>query len=185
MAHTRKFRSSFRGGQRRKKTWVQAMATIGSGSTLQPLIVVPTVGPPAVDAFARIVDIFIPGSPDNNQIPTESTVLRIRGQLNVEKSTAAGLTIGFGICVMDLPQVPADSDDLPGPLSSPEWDGWMFMRGPSEFAPLDVNATQYDVKAMRKVEGGQRLAFVSEVYSDDGVGAGNITYSARVLLALP
>jgi len=189
MARARRFRSSFRGGQRRKKTWIQALTLSGPGGQLIPMIITPALTVPGVDSFARIVDTFQPASPDSNGLPTESTVLRIRGQVSVGKSQGGGGTdkqVGFGICVMDLPSIPADSDDLPGPLSAPEWDGWMFVRGPSEFSAVTVNDSIYDVKAMRKVEGGQRLAFVTEVYSEDGTDVSpTSTYTARVLLALP
>jgi len=189
MARARRFRSSFRGGQRRKKTWIQALVVSDVGGQLLPGIEVPDITPGA-DSFARIVDTFVPGSADDNGLPTESTVLRIRGQVSIAKSTlqgaGAGSQVAFGICVLDLPNVPGDTDDLPGPMSAPEWDGWMFVRGPSLFDSVDVESTKFDVKAMRKVEGGQRLAFVTEVYQE-GLNASQnpIFYSARVLLALP
>jgi len=192
MAHRRNFRSSFRGGQRRKKTWVQALQPAdGPGGSLQltPFLQQIQLTPVAADTYLRVADVFTPGSPSENGIPTESTVLRIRGQVEVAKSTLAGgddQLFAFGICVIDLPSFPTSTDDLPGPMSAPEWDGWMFIRGPSLFGPLDVNATAYDVKAMRKIEGGQRLAFIQEAYSQDGTAIMSGTnFSARVLLALP
>jgi len=189
MAHRRRFRSSFRNGsQRRKKTWVQALELSGPGGTLVPLIQPPAITP-AVDGYARVVDIFLPGSPSENAIPTESTVLRIRGFVEVGKSVlATGMDQiqAFGICVLDLPNDPGDTDDLPGPMSAPEWDGWMFLRGPTTQSPVDIMGTPYDVKAMRKLDGGQRLCFVSESYSEDGtLDFPVIWYTARVLLALP
>ncbi len=188
MAHRR---GSFRGRAatpRRKKTWVQALLPAGVGVLEQPWIQVPDITPTA-EGFFRVVDLFPPGAANENKIPTESTVLRIRGQVTVPKSAAAALFTAqaWGVCVLDLPTDPLTSDDIPGPLSAPEWDGWMFIRGPSDQVAVDVQGTMYDVKAMRKVEGGKRLAFVSELYADavSGTPQQMPTYSARVLLALP
>jgi len=174
---------------RRKKTWVQALIPAGSGLQLTPLIITPAIIP-AADSFARVVAIFQVGDANDNDIPTESTVLRIRGHVEINKSTFSGADIdqeiGFGICVMDLPTVPFFTDDLPGPLSAPEWDGWMFVRGPSLQASVDIAGTVLDVKAMRKIEGGKRLAIVTEVYSRLGVQESiPSVFSVRALLALP
>jgi len=188
MARARRFPSSFRGGQRRKKTWIQALVASQIGGVGVPGIDVPNFGTP-VDGFARVVDTMIPGgSTDENQLPAESTVLRVRGQVSIEKSVVGAneTQIAFGICVLDLPNVPADTDDLPGPMSAPEWDGWMFVRGPSVLSAVTITDSVFDVKAMRKVEGGQRLAFVTEAYTFDGASVANpVYYSARILLALP
>jgi len=189
MAHPRRSFGPRGRTPRRKKTWVQAVVEAGVGLQLTPLILTGALIP-GVDSFAREVAVFQAGSSSDNFIPTESTVLRIRGQVEINKSTVSGADIdqeiGFGIATMDLPTLPFFTDDLPGSLSAPEWDGWMFVRGPSLQASVDIVGTMFDVKAMRKIEGGKRLVFVTEVYSRLGVQENTpSTFSARGLLALP
>jgi len=186
MAHRRSFRGTRT--PRRKKSWVQATSFLSGGAKLQPLIVVPQLVPAFADEFTKIVDFFTAGSVGEGKVPSESTVLRIRGQLTLAKSNSINTAVtAFGIAVIDNLDLAINTDSLPGPLSAPNWDGWMFIRGPSDQASVDVESTRYDVKAMRKIEGGANLAFVTEYYtvgttvSDDPP----VLYTARVLLALP
>jgi len=189
MAHRR---SGFRGrgiseSQRRKKVWIDMNVGLGigldisGGALLPPDLVAPG------DSLAALV---FPSS--LNQSFAESTVLRIRGALDVPKSTyqasgAGNVIHAFGIGLVSE-QASEVVSAIPNPATATgyDWDGWMFVRQ-SSASSLDANATVVDVKSMRKWRSGDSIVFVAGMAT--GIGGGAVGpefgFSLRGLFLLP
>ena len=173
MAHARR---SFRGrgisdSQRRKKSWIQVTGpTTGSdGVSANPDIQTPNINMFILeDLVGGVVDqglghsIGLISDPVLDKVPAESTILRIRGSMNLPKNivlvnVVTNLVIGIGVMETGAAQLGA----FPNP-ATPEggaWDGWMFYRS-QQAGSLDANATVFDVKSMRKVESGSSIIIV-------------------------
>jgi len=197
-------RGSFRGrgisdSQRRKKVWLQivspATGTDGVFSTLENSpnmnLVIPDTGMvpgPSVGSSLGLVS-----DPTIDKIPPESTILRIRGSLNLPKNEL-GLrditTFAVGIGVMEATAAALGAFPNPATPDGGAWDGWMFYRS-QQAGALDANATFFDVKSMRKVQSGQAVILVFGGYqatSDGGnvvVPETQMQINMRVLILLP
>jgi len=196
MAHRRG--GSFRGrgiseSQRRKRSWFSADGAILVGSDLAATSLTPATlsGPGQTIAVLNF-------SASDNKLE-ESTILRIRGYVEVPKSvvntSSAGNTsvFAFGIGVVSDEAAKSVTglsgfDAVPNPAtaSGVDWDGWMFLRSSNQ-SPVDVTGTILDVKAMRKWKSGDSLVFVAGAATDvaGGVTAQQFTMSLRMLLLLP
>jgi len=128
-----------------------------------------------------------------NPILEQSTVLRIRGSIDVQKSIwadAAGQSTGiaFGICVMsEVAAVAVDGIPNPASQTGADWDGWMFLRS-STLDTVEFNAGNVDVKAKRKIKSGDALVYVVGMATDivaGTAGPGAIFGTFRILLLLP
>jgi len=195
---------SFRGRgisetQRRKKKWVNVLAPALSGSGVSTTqltgnirINLP-VATPVSDVFSSSGAIV--STIDGDRFPSESTVLRIRGSLNLLKNAIPGtgevIQFAFGIGVME--GTAADLGAFPNP-ATPEgggWDGWMFFRS-QQAGALDANAAIFDVKSMRKIQSGNVIFFVFGQHIVDVTGgvlpdtsSVNFEFNARSLIFLP
>jgi len=149
-------------------------------------------GSPAEQAFAYAFD-----AGDIAGIQAESTLMRIRGSLLMEKNTVAGaieghVTFAFGIAVVESTNLLGPFTKFPNPANpvGAQWDGWMFYRSINT-AILDAEASIIDVKSMRKIQSGYSLIFVYGGYasSDDDANvttpALQATLTARGLFLLP
>jgi len=123
----------------------------------------------------------------------ESTLLRIRGSLGLEKNSEVGVELfvhAFGIGVMET--TAANLGAFPNPASplGADWDGWMFYRS-IHSSVVDAAGSIIDVKAMRKIQSGYSLIFVAGVYAstvDDSnatAPAINAQFTGRGLFLLP
>jgi len=180
-------RSSFRprGGitesQRRKKSWfsVQPPSDIFGFSLLPPDI-----------AFAG--STLALAIADGLGTPTliESTLLRIRGAVEVPKSivgTGGNSDIfAFGIGYVTNEAALAGAVPNPATASGADWDGWIFLRTSGQ-AALDITGTVMDSKAMRKWKSGTSLVFVAGLATDQIVGTIGQPFEvqARLLFMLP
>jgi len=156
---------------RRKKTWTGlgvdssgVLATLPNQVTLQvPALVAGNTSALAL-AFVSSAGGF-----------EESTLIRIRGQLTVPKSTVgsaadAGAVFAFGCGFVSFEAASVGAVPNPALAEGASWDGWMFYR--SGFADVvDPQGGTFDVKAMRKFDGGQVFCFVAGV----ATGSGGIT----------
>jgi len=181
MGHRRSFRSGRSGisdAQRRKKTW-SAVALQGfecDGLTIIPAT--PVIGT-ATLALAQIrssVAIEF----------VEGTILRIRGSLDVGKTSPGANTEAFGIAFVS--DEAADAGVVPNPatVAGASWDGWMFYRS-NVLSAVSSDGSILDSKAMRKWDGGQSLVLVSGACTESGspgVPVGT-QISARFLFLLP
>jgi len=170
--------------QRRKKAWidmnVQAANGIDqSGGGFRPSDIIGAGDSTAILQF--------PSQPGF----IESTILRIRGTLNVPKSsysnTAAMNTINcFGIGVVSDQAASAGAVPNPATATGYDWDGWLFLRQASS-EPLEPNSEIVDVKAMRKWQSGDSIIFVAGFSTSDPGGATAVitTFSLRGLFLLP
>jgi len=187
MAHRR---GTFRGrggvsqSQRRKKMWVNvnpnATDDIAGGELDIPAGVAPG---------NTFTSVFLPST--LNESFRESTILRIRGWLDLEKSTITDPPVtvfAFGICmVSDEAAGLGSTGSVPNPatISGQDWDGWMFLRSSTQ-APVDITGTILDVKAMRKWQSGQSVLFGFGRASDAATPtAGVCKFNVRMLLLLP
>jgi len=124
----------------------------------------------------------------------ESTILRIRGSLTVPKSifgTAGGgattiFKFGIGL-VSDTAALITDGIPNPATATGVDWDGWMFLRGSSDQAPVDIQGTMVDVKAMRKWKSGDSIVLVAGMATDVAAGASGVAFDGalRGLFLLP
>jgi len=165
MAHRRGF--SGRGGrgisdsQRRKKTW-ESMdnSFLGTEDVIGTQLL-----PPGLIAAGESASILAFSTADNPSF-AESTILRIRGYVDVPKSTtdtgvAFQTAFAFGIGIVT--EQAADSViGIPNPatITGQDWDGWLFLRSSNQIA-LDITGTMLDVKAMRKWKGGESIVLVA------------------------
>jgi len=186
MAHRRSFAPRGRGvsqSQRRKKTW-QSVGVTGQqavGIALTP----PT---PSVQGEGTVAVAGIT-STDGAQF-VEGTILRIRGSLDLPKSTPLSSLLGdanaFGIGFVTDEAFAASAVPNPADASGADWDGWLFYRS----TPLDTveaNAGIVDSKSMRKWEDGMTLVLVAGYVDDSAVPVGTaaFTFIGRILILLP
>ncbi len=135
-------------------------------------------------------------------LESEVTIVRIRGQVNLQLMLATnsgdGFTGALGLGIVNSQAFAAGAASIPGPHSQPEWEGWMWhqffhMRGvaaQAQGADVSRNVTadrviEVDTKAMRKFSDNQILFGMIELV--DETGTANITTVAdtRVLFKLP
>jgi len=178
--------------QRRKKSW-GAFAVINSpAGVVSPTIALTTLdlsglASPAEDVLGAV---FNPTG-----IPAESTLLRIRGSLLVEKnsqSVTTLFTLAYGIGVMESGAALQGAFPNPASPAGANWDGWMFYRSINT-SILDAEAAIIDVKSMRKIESGYSLFFAYGAYAmttDDATigsvaAASTSLITARGLFLLP
>lgn len=196
MAH----RGTFRGrgitqSQRRKKTWlpIQGPATtdgiLFGDQTLNIQFIAPT-GPLLNSPQDQLVGFF--SFPD--ELPEESTILRIRGSLEVVKNaTGVGFVdnFAFGIGVME--RTAAEQGAVPNPATpqGAAWDGWMFYRS-SQLPTVEAQASIVDVKSMRKMQGGNALIIVAgsqrsteSPLASAAAPAIDASFNGRFLILLP
>jgi len=201
MAH----RGSFRGrsgisqSQRRKKSWVQVTGpTIGTDGSVNldkqtPSInlVVPTTSQGAVDVAVASAGVF--SDPVADKIPAESTILRLRGSVNLPKNSFTVTTVenyAIGIGVMESGAAALGAFPNPATPEGGAWDGWMWFRS-QQAGSLDANASVVDVKSMRKIQSGQSMIVVVGEYltRTDGAVATTLAFSVqinlRALILLP
>jgi len=106
-----------------------------------------------------------------NAIQPESTLLRIRGSIELGKNAVSDTgslvvitTRAFGIGVMETTAALKSAFPNPASPEGANWDGWMFYRSIAQGA-VDANGGIVDVKAMRKIESGYSLVMAMGVYS--------------------
>jgi len=119
----------------------------------------------------------------------ESTLLRIRGTVSVEKSAyfpSVAEIQAFGIGIVSDQAAEALAVPNPATATGYDWDGWMFLRQSSEIA-VDVQGTMMDVKSMRKWQSGDSIVFVAGAATDNPAGftATQLLFSLRGLFLLP
>jgi len=201
MAHARR---SFRGrgisdSQRRKKSWVQITGPLVNinGVAADPDIQTPNLVLDLPQTLAttnpegQSIGLF--SDPTLDKVPPESTILRVRGSLNLPKNTVESIenhNFAFGIGVMEATAAALGAFPNPATPEGGAWDGWMFYRSQQQGA-LDANAGIFDVKSMRKVQSGSSIVVVFGEYwgttdlslaSADG---GQATFNMRALILLP
>jgi len=178
-------RGSFRGQrvsetQRRKRSWQAFTDTLDSWRIV--------LNPPAlVSAGSTLALVSFDGAGTFPGL-IESTILRMRGMLDMPKSvmTAATQTIqAFGIGFVTNEAALAGAVPNPATASGAEWDGWMFIRTSTQIA-LDIQGTVLDIKAMRKWDTGQSLVFVAGAETDSTTTGNDLfKMSIRGLFLLP
>ncbi len=196
MAHRRgSFRRSVSQTQRRKKSWSQLVVVTGQ-STARPGFVssfgLEVTSPNSNGDGARDGFIAMGGDGSNvdpftSVIPSESTILRIRGSLVFPKNsvvadvTGVNFDIGFGVTSI----TDNVSSSYPAPITDADWDGWMYKRQAAA-APLDANAAVLDVKAMRKIQDGEVFFIMAEGVTAGAVGSTGLwQMDLRMLILLP
>jgi len=188
MAHRRGTFGRGRGisqSQRRKKMWVNVNASLVDAAGGDLFI-------PALSPAASLTSVFLPSS--LNESFRESTILRIRGYVDMPKSTPTALALttvfAFGIgIVSDEAAGLGSTGAVPNPatITGQDWDGWMFLRTSSQIA-LDITGTVVDIKAMRKWKSGDSLIFAFGSFTDDPAGtptSASCLHNFRVLILLP
>jgi len=184
----RNSRSNFRRGisetQRRKKAWIDMNAAPAfgedvSGGALKPPDLVAPGESVAVLQFPSQTGFF------------ESTILRIRGFLNVPKSlygTAPNEADCFCFGIGIVSDTAAEALAVPNPATATgyDWDGWLFLRQNSTVS-VDPAGEIVDVKAMRKWKSGDSIVFVAGSATSDLTGqlGLNFLFSLRGLFLLP
>jgi len=201
MARARSFR---RGGisdsQRRKKSWVQITGPPvdtagGFDATLQTPLLNFVLADNAGGALTDSNSVGFFSDPLLDKIPAESTILRLRGSLNMPKNAVGGSALtffAFGIGVMEATAAALGGFPNPATPEGGAWDGWLQYRS-QQTAQLDANASIFDAKSMRKVQSGYAIVVVFGRYraSTDGqvLGASGVNDSmqlnARGLILLP
>jgi len=195
MAHRRSFRGrGISDAQRRKKSWIQINSVaVTNGSTGDLTIGLKFSAPTGAvltSPQSQTVGFFS----DEGEIPEESTILRIRGSLNISKNSySVGSIDAFAFGIGVLERNAAELGVVPDP-STPKggaWDGWMFVRSINS-SIVDANATIVDVKSMRKLQGGYALILVvgatrSTIPAGDPASAPPIEaeFTGRALILLP
>jgi len=200
MPHRSSFRGRGRGGisdaQRRKKSWVQvtgpAVASDGSVGVVQtPQMNIDVPAGPAAAPSASSAGLF--SDPTLDKVPEESTILRIRGSVNLPKNTIGTAFVenfAVGIGVMEATAAALGAFPNPASPAGGAWDGWMFYRSIQATA-LDANATVIDVKAMRKVQSGMAIIIVVGAYvahtgaNTSASTAFQLQINLRALILLP
>jgi len=185
-------RGSFRGrsagisdSQRRKKSWI-ALGDEAS-PTLAGFFLFPSgIGSPgesqallrfdAAGAFPSLI---------------ESTILRMRGYVDVPKSiltnaaTATVEAVGIGFVTTEA-SFAVGGVPNPASLNGAEWDGWMFLRSSSQVS-VDNQGTLLDIKAMRKWQSGTSLVIVHGFSTQNAAGHSSTgsSWNLRALFLLP
>jgi len=169
--------------QRRKKTWVGfgIAGNVINGFELKPASLVAAGGSISLVSFSAKGSFSL----------EESTLMRIRGSVQVPKSTpgpnsGTNDVSAFGIAMVTDDAASVGAVPNPATVLGADWDGWLFYRS-NVSGVLDANGTIFDAKAMRKFTGGQSLVFVAGLASDfvSGVTAGITLVSCRGLFLLP
>ncbi len=183
--------------QMRKKTWIQAndpsgitpSATDAALTQIRLALTAPGAGKGRYSGqfFALIDD-----TTELSSIPEESTILRMRGELSMPDNVVAlqGLDFAFGIGITDVRSLLGGSP--PNPAADPSWDGWMFLRHgfqtENEIGTGGYGDHVMDVKAKRKIRGGEALFFAATQQntgaSSSGISA-DVGFTARLLTLLP
>jgi len=196
MAHRKRFTRGISDSQRRKKLWTPLLALprdvegAGDNTELTPTVV---LGFPFKDAAG-------PGQSVATSIGVvysliaESTILRIRGSLNMGKnsvSTSDIETFAFAMGVMETGAALLGAFPNPATPEGSVWDGWMFYRSFNS-AIVDAASTIVDVKAMRKVESGYSLVVVYGAFAvpfttldNAAINTSSAALTVRALLLLP
>ncbi len=178
MAH--RFRGRGRGisqSQRRKKLWSTFSAEPATNqgvpgtsgllaTTIQLGVAAVTAAGPGIAAQASVGVVFSLGQAPAT-IGPESTLLRLRGSLTLDKNAVdPGNTIddviqtnAFGIGVMESGAALLGAFPNPATPEGADWDGWMFYRSINT-SILDAEGSVIDVKSMRKIQSGYSLIFV-------------------------
>jgi len=171
MAHRR---GGFRGRsvgisqtQRRKKSW-EGFADVGSETLGNRLV------PPAIVGAGSSLQVSGITSASAELIGlVEGTVMRIRGSLDVPKSSIAAaansLVVAFGIGFVTDEAFAVSAVPNPATPGGADWDGWLFFRSNLQ-GSLDANAGVMDSKAMRKWNSGQTLALIAGQATNDVAG---------------
>jgi len=159
MAHRR---GSFRGrgiseSQRRKKTWAGFGIAGIPNYGIELRLGVPGAAPLDAVVLAQF-------SSATSSKFVEGTLIRLRGSVDVPKSTAGdtttSITVAFGIGFITDEAAAAVSVPNPATPEGASWDGWMFHRTGAQ-GNLDANSGVVDSKSMRKWNDGQSLVFVA------------------------
>ena len=131
-----------------------------------------------------------------DKVPPESTLLRLRGSVNMPKNVAAAPAgvenenFAVGIGVMEIGAALLGAFPNPASPEGGAWDGWMWYRSQQQ-GNLDANSGIVDIKSMRKVQSGSSIIFVGGTFaarSDDqasGTTEANIQINLRALILLP
>jgi len=173
--------------QRRKKAWIDMNAGPAFGSDIAG----GGLATGLLGAAGEQVVALTFGS-SINQSFAESTILRIRGVLDLPKSTgddqAGGTTVmAFGIGIISE-QAAEVLTAIPNPATATgwDWDGWMFLRT-HYTTPVDPAGEIVDVKAMRKWHSGDAIVFAFGVATDlvAGIAGQSCQFSLRGLFLLP
>jgi len=201
MSHPRSFRGrGISDSQRRKKAWISvtgpAIADSGSSGIGEqtpnmnlPLPAATATGPSFSDSVGLVSDPIL------DKIPAESTILRMRGSVNLPKNSIVDTddvySFAIGIGVMEAGAAALGAFPNPATPEGGAWDGWMFFRSQQQGA-ADANAGIVDIKSMRKVQSGSAmiLVFGRFIASDDGSIPANIlaevaSINLRALILLP
>ncbi len=201
MAHRRSFRGrGISDSQRRKKTWISiktAVAAAGADSSFSTSIVQSTAATDAnpgnfrTSTFAVITDELQTVGDELSNLPEECTILRARGSLLFPKNTIIAGASGpvedqyaWGFGVTDIRSIVGLSS--PNPIVDSDWDGWMFLRQ-SALPPVEATSGIVDVKAMRKIRGGDALFFTAVGMNGRTTitPAGDFVFDMRLLILLP
>jgi len=187
MAHRRSFRSgSTSQSQRRKKSWF-SISSYAPGDDLAAIALTP---PDLVAPGNSLTLLALDGAGTAPSL-LESTILRMRGMVDVPKSIIndnAGSTditaVGIGFVTNEA----AEAGAVPNPatVNGAEWDGWMFLRSSTQ-PSIDAASTHMDVKAMRKWQTGQSLVIVAGAATARAAGftTDAVRMVLRVLFLLP
>jgi len=200
MAHRRSFRGrGISDSQRRKKSWIQistparfagAGTTTAETSNLQ--FSLPLDAAPSLTDFRQTAGFF--SDLTTLGLPAESTILRIRGSVLFGKNDAISndvTMLAMGIGVLESTAAAAGVVPNPATPDGGSWDGWMWHRSQQSTA-LDVEGTVFDVKSMRKVQGGYSMILVFGRHIQnvidvpvDPVSQIEASINLRVLVLLP
>jgi len=171
----RSFRRGISDSQRRKKSWVQVTgpATDGvvQGAQTPNMRFVILGSTPVGSSFSASIGLF--SDPVLDKIPEESTLLRLRGSLNLPKNAVSGFLVtnfAFAIGVMEAGAAGLGAFPNPATPEGGAWDGWMYYRSQQQ-GSLDANAGIVDVKAMRKMHSGSAIVAVFGQFIVDANGA--------------
>jgi len=161
--------------QRRKKSWINVEGpVIGTdgviGTNFTPNLNFEIASGPSGNgsgsSFGLVSDAVL------DKVPPESTLLRLRGSLNLPKNEIFAThvdTYAVGIGVMETGAALLGAFPNPATPAGGAWDGWMFFRS-QQTGALDANASIIDVKAMRKVQSGSSIIIVMGSFRTDSGG---------------
>ncbi len=200
MAHRRgSFRRGISESQRRKKVWSPFSGPtvesdlVSSGDPTNTLRFISSVGATLTSPQSSLFG-FVFDTGFAELIEAESTLLRIRGSLQMDKNSAGSTlqqTFAFGIGVMETGAAQQIAFPNPSTPAGSNWDGWMFYRS-VDTGILDATGAIVDVKSMRKIQSGMSLVFAygaTETNTTVGGAAAapalNAQFTARGLFLLP
>ena len=199
MAHRGSFRrSGISQSQRRKKSWTnlsvlaQNETEISSVSS-NTLNFAQDAGVVAVSSGEFALGYVFDPVSGGPGLEAESTILRIRGSLELEKNSVGIVTTtrAIGIGVMETQAALLGAFPNPATPDGANWDGWLFYRSIAQGA-ADANAGTLDAKSMRKLPSGSSLIIVMGAQSIQIDGTASIFAPAisgfctlRALMMLP